>query len=87
MERGIPGGEIFNYSCLLTWLYTWPDLCVRPDIRAMMEHRPYCPFPKTARQFDDLTVLSSALHFVLRLSVEGRLRPEGSKVEGRAVPT
>jgi hypothetical protein len=27
-------------------------------------------------------VLSSTLHFVLRLSVEGRLRPEGSEVEG-----
>ena len=29
-------------------------------------------------------VLSSTLHFVLRLSVEGRLSPEGSEVEGRS---
>ncbi len=29
-------------------------------------------------------VLSSTLHFVPRLSVEGRLRPEGSEVEGRS---
>ena len=50
-------------------------LCVRREIRAMREHRPYCPFPKTATQFDELTVLSSTLHFVLRLSVEGRAVP------------
>ena len=43
-------------------------------------------FTFMVRQFNKFTVLSSTLHFVSRQrrDVEGRLRPEGSKVEGQA---
>ncbi len=34
-----------------------------------------------------LTALSSTLHFVLRLSVEGRLRPEGNLLKSGTYPT